>query len=292
MNLYKITLKLKSPIVTLLKGDTIWGHYVWGIANHEGDEAVTKFLDECRAGDPPLIVSSAFPRGTVCKPIPKPAKHKDLSSEEYANIKQNKKEKYIAAEMYIIGADKTNVTESPFCENMVTHNSINRFAGTVEEGQLYAVNELWAKQSEFDLYVLSSYTAERVKKLKQWAFENGYGADSSVGKGNIEVLSSAVKVDTKQTGNTYMALAPFIADNNITDLHADTFVRTGRIGGAFVSSLSPYKKTVILFDEGAVFSCDKPLEYVGKLITDVHSDPRICQSGFAPVIPIEWRCDE
>lgn len=68
---------------------------------------------------------------------------------------------------------------------------------------------------------------------------------------------------------------------------ADTFIRSGKIGGAFSSSLSPYKKTVILFDEGAIFESEEPLQFVGKLLTDIHTDKRICQSGFAPVVPIE-----
>ena len=45
MQLYKASLKLKSSLVTPLKGDTIWGHIVWGIANHEGEYAVKEFLD-------------------------------------------------------------------------------------------------------------------------------------------------------------------------------------------------------------------------------------------------------
>ena len=44
MQLYKVSIKLKSAFVTPLKGDTIWGHIVWGIANHEGDDTVANFL--------------------------------------------------------------------------------------------------------------------------------------------------------------------------------------------------------------------------------------------------------
>jgi CRISPR-associated protein Csm4 len=54
----------------------------------------------------------------------------------------------------------------------------------------------------------------------------------------------------------------------------------------FASALSPYKKTVLLYDEGAVFTSETPLEYAGTLLTGVHSDPRICQAAFAPVIAI------
>ena len=291
MNLYRITIKLKSSLVTLLKGDTIWGHFVWGIANHEGDETVDKFLEECKTENPPLIVSSAFPQGTICKPIPEVKEHGDLSIEKYSEIKKNKKIKFVNARDYFEDKEGLEFSEKVFENQNSMHNSINRFTNTVEGQNLYSVEEMWAKNGKefFDLYILSSYTAERVTQLTKWAFENGYGADSSVGKGNIEVESDAEIVQPSVKGKKYVALAPFVLDEKqkVQNLCADTFIRSGKIGGAFSSSLSPYKKTVILFDEGAIFESEEPLQFVGKLLTDIHTDKRICQSGFAPVVPIE-----
>lgn len=291
MNLYRINIKLKSSLVTLLKGDTIWGHFVWGIANHEGDEAVDKFLEECKTENPPLIVSSAFPQGTICKPIPDVKEHGDLSIEKYSEIKKDKKIKFVNARDFFADNKGIGLDEKVFETQNVMHNSVNRFTNTVEGQNLYSVEEMWAKNGKefFDLYILSSYSAERVSQLTNWAFENGFGADSSVGKGNIEVLSNAEIVEPSKKGKKYVVLAPFVLDDNqqIQNLCSDTFIRSGKIGGAFSSSLSPYKKTVILFDEGAVFESEKPLQFVGKILTNIHTDKRICQSGFAPVIPIE-----
>ena len=101
MQLYKVSIKLQSALVTPLKGDTIWGHVVWGIANHEGEQAVANFLAEEKSATPSLIVSSAFPKGTICKPFPR---HEDrklkLSTEEYSKIKKGKKEKSKSKEKY------------------------------------------------------------------------------------------------------------------------------------------------------------------------------------------------
>ena len=158
----------------------------------------------------------------------------------------------------------------------------------MEEENLFAVEEFWATGQDFDLYVLSSYSKERLSQLLDWAFENGYGADSSTGKGKISV-ENIIPVQPKISSNKYVALAPFVADfSEIKEksLRANTFIRTGKIGGAFASSMCPYKKTVVLFDEGAVFESAIPLQFIGKLITKVHSDERICQSGFAPILPI------
>lgn len=291
MQLYKASILLKSSIITALKGDTIWGHVVWGIANHLGEEEVENFLKSAKNGEPTFIISSAFPKGCICKPFPKHIDRVlDMKTSDYAKIKKNKKLKYVSANDYIKSSAKieNEVQGNPFESVSVMHNSINRFSNVVEEGALYAVNELWSKNAEFDLYIASTYEQSKVKELLDWAFENGYGADSSVGKGVIEV-QNVEKVEVKQNTNTYVALAPFVTDfSNIEkeSLRSDTFIRTGKIGGAFATSMSPYKKTVILYDEGAVFKSDKPLSYIGNIITNVHSDSRICQSGFAPVVPI------
>lgn len=286
MQLYKATIKLESSLVTPLKGDTIWGHVVWGIANHEGEGAVDKFLKEEKTDSPAFIISSAFPKGTICKPYPKHTPRGEMSSKKYAEIKKNKKIKFVSAGDYVQGISEK--VDSSFEKIHVMHNAINRFSNTVEEGSLFAVQEMWASQAYFDLYILSRYEEERVTQLLEWAFEHGYGADSSTGKGMISVAAVS-RVETRLSSTKYVALAPFVTDFSIIkegSLQADTFIRTGRIGGAFATSMSPYKKTVVLFEEGAVFESVKPVQFIGELITNVHADERICQSGFAPVIPI------
>lgn len=54
MQLYRASIKLQSALITQLKGDTIWGHIVWGIANHEGEDAVSNFLAEEKQSEPSL----------------------------------------------------------------------------------------------------------------------------------------------------------------------------------------------------------------------------------------------
>lgn len=293
MTLFRIRIKLTSPIVTPLKGDTIWGHVVWGIANHEDEQAVADFIKDCKE-NAAFIISSAFPAGMVCKPIPEVTERlENLSPEDYTKIKQNKKIRYEKASLYFSGMDEiqTGNGKNQFKENIVTHNTISRLSNSVLDGGLYSVEEFWAREENklLDLYVLTSYSAKRVAELCEWAFENGFGADSSIGKGQIEIHSAPLEVHTKLTGKKYMALSPFVVSDlsAIQNLRADIFVRNGKIGGSFVSSHSPYKKTVVLYAEGAVFESDKNLGYIGEILGDIHSDSRIAQSAAAPVIPIE-----
>ena len=292
MELYKVSLQLASPLVTPLKGDTIWGHIVWGIANHEGEVAVTDFINSCKETEPAFVISSAFPQGTICRPIPVVQKRqKSMTPEKYAEIKKSKKRVYVyAADYFEDNVESDNELGNPFETVTVTHNSINRFSNTVVDGSLFAIGEIWSKCLNFDVYIATTYDTKRIKQLCEWAFENGYGADASTGKGIISVIGEPQLVHPKYKTDTYLALAPFVIPQIFNfdelQLRADTFVRNGKIGGAFSSSLSPWKKTVVLFNEGAVFKSHKEIKVIGELLTNVHTDSRICQSGFAPVIPI------
>jgi len=291
MALYRIRIKLGSAIVTPLKGDTIWGHIVWGIANHEGNEAVDKFLEQEKSAQPALVVSSAFPAGMVCRPLPPPAERDDsLNIDTYSDIKKKKKEKYESASEYFSGmAVADGVKENPLKSVPVMHNTIDRSTNTVLEKGLYSTEEIWPGIADWDFYVLSTFEPGRIKQLVEWAFENGYGADASTGKGKISMIGDPVEVTPKRQGNTYMALGPFVdSQNGIDNLRAEIFVRSGKLGGAFAARLSPHKKPVVLYDEGAVFTCDKHIDYTGILLEKMHGSEElnICQSGFAPVIPV------
>ena len=287
MNLYRVKIKLLSPIITPLKGDTIWGHIVWGIANHKGDNAVSQFLDYNLA-TPALIVSSAFPRGCICKPLPEPNKRTGvLTKASYPQIKQAKKIRFEKAEDFLT-VKPESVPQKIFLEEAVSHNSVNRISGTVQDGNLFSVTNYYPHTTDFDIYAYSVFDASRITELFSWGFENGFGADASVGIGNIILEGDAEKVETKKNSSTFMALAPFIISSKdvIENLRADIFIRTGKIGGGFSNFMTPWKKTVVLYDEGAVFTCSQKIEYVGEIISDVHQDSRIKQCGLAPVIPV------
>jgi CRISPR-associated protein Csm4 len=291
MTLYRIPLHLRSPLATPLKGDTLWGHVVWGLAYHEGDGAVEQFLTHARAGDPSLVVSSAFPRGLLCKPLPAPVpRDRNMDMDRYARMKEEMKFRYAPAGNFLTGAPQPHTKRTIFETVPVIHNVMDRLTNTVQEGGLWTAEERWPRLEEWDLYALSPDGPDRVAQMFEWAFEGGYGADASIGKGRIALEGKPEPVPPSPGGTwVYMALGPLVKapDQPIDRLRGDLFLRIGRIGGAFAARLSPYKKPVLLYDEGAVFHSPRPLEYAGRLLTGVHQDERICQSGFAPVIPIE-----
>ena len=293
MTLYRISIEIFSKLQTPLKGDTIWGHIACGIANHEGSDGVNAFINM----EKPLVVSSAFPHGLLPKPqLPPQENSAEFSSkQEYTQFKHMKKAKYISASSVIENFEETDPLKSFFKETSTVHVSVSRSEGSAIEGLLFAMNEQWPNASlehplVMDVYVSSELDTDRILTLFKWAFEFGFGADATSGAGVVKILPQITKIEVKPpVYKRYLALGPFIlASDAVTDLRGTTFVRKGKIGGLLAKDISPYKKSVILFDEGATFVSSVPMEYVGCLLHEMHSTHfyDICQSAFAPVIEV------
>lgn len=288
MALYCQVVKILSSYVTPLKGDTLWGHVVWGISHHEGDEAVSDFLSH--ASD--FVVSSAFPHGF----LPRPMMHETIQTPNdkngYALMKKRKADPYVPSSVYLEEMKASEPSTKITQRSVVTHNGISRETGSAVDGLLFSVDEKWHQKDGSDLvdvYVETSFSVQAVKQYLSWALENGFGADSSIGKGRMQLVGDPISVQRITKANhRYMALGPFVEDDNVQDLLANTFVRAGKLGGDFITSYVPFKKTVLFFDEGATFQADGEKKIVGRLLEHMHvmTDYNICTSGFAPVIEV------
>jgi len=305
MILYRLKIQLFGKIVTPLVGDTIFGHFVWGIARRKGKESVEEFLHSLE--EKPFIVSSAFPEGYLPKPML--AVTWADQKEKYSRLKQLKKVKYIPFTLFEEGKP---LSESLLLETIERtareqkeilqiesdrlHVTVDRFAqGTLEDIGLFAVPEKWLAWKNrdqklpnpiFDIYLLASFGKDILMDMSHWAFENGFGADASTGAGHIEVLSLE-EVHFPSSGNRAMALGPFVppADSPIDDMRASTFVRRGKLAFELGDSMNPFKKPIVFFDQGATFNFhDGMPPYIGSMVRNVHSDARIVQQGWAPII--------
>lgn len=300
MNTYKITLSVQSALSTPLQGDTLFGHICWGIRWTEGENALLAFLKEYEAEEPPLIISNGFPAGSLPRPLLQPAPaDMPLKASDYPLLKKVKKINYLPADWFFdpgfrfsetglferLASEELPLHKATVRERM--HNTIDRLGGTVKnEGGLYALREFWySKETEFDVYVLSTYPGEKVKELFKDGLQNGFGADKSTGKGtlNIEAIQD---VKFSEKGNRFMALGNFVPDANqeCNDLRADLFTKYGKLGGDYVFNHNPFKKPILMYREGATFSSESGKLYIGSLLWNVHQDPAIRHHAFAPVI--------
>lgn len=298
MTIYRVIIELKSRLVTPLMGDTIFGHILWGIARNQGDKAVTNFIDSLEQN--PLVVSNAFPHDYLPKPLLIDNSYKE---EDYAKIKKIKKIKYIPAEPFFKN-EKITTTIFAKCindEKMYKYETIERLrntcdrikGGTLEETGLYGVDEIWVTAGEnqrvlFDVYIGTSLEKDDLEQYVKWAFENGYGADASVGAGVIS-LFKIESVQFPENGTRAMALGPFVVPDptlyKSLDLRANITVKRGKVGDIFTHQINPFKKPILFYSEGATFNAqaiEKP--YIGSLLRDVHKDNRIVHQGWALTI--------
>lgn len=120
----------------------------------------------------------------------------------------------------------------------------------------------------------------------------GFGKDKSTGKGRF-ALNSITETDlfSFDNPNAYIVLSQYVpAAADSTRGWYRLLTKYGKLGGHFASAGSPFKKPIIEIEAGAVFLVKDTLpKRIGRLLSDVHADSRICQSGQA--IPLPFKLD-
>ncbi len=298
MKILRIRLVVHGYLVTPLVADTIFGHVVWGIARREGSEAASRFLSMYDEGDPPMVLSSAFPADHVPMPLlsPIPAEMAGMTLESYALLKGARKRRYVPVSLFL---DGKTITPGAIASTKATlpagerterlHNTVDRFGnGTLDEVGLFGKPEQWYSGASMDMYVQSTMDLSRVSQLFEWAFESGYGARASTGAGRISV-ATIEEVQFPDSGNRAMALAPFALPGSVDSLNlkASVFARRGKVGYEIAATGNPFKKPILFYSEGSTMSLPAGTGRIGMVLRGVHEDDRIRQYGVAPVLRFE-----
>lgn len=69
MDLYRIDLRPRGPWLTPWHADTIAGSLCWQLRRQAGEAALGELLERCRAGQPPFVLSDAFPADHLPRPL-------------------------------------------------------------------------------------------------------------------------------------------------------------------------------------------------------------------------------
>jgi len=183
---------------------------------------------------------------------------------------------------------------------LTSHNVVSREKGRVssEGGGLFTRGKRWfSETAKFDLYVQvadDTYGTMVDSFLTDYLVETGFGADKSLGMGRLNITRDEtfdLALLDAELPNRRMALS-LTAFPGMGNYPAFYRLKTkfGKLGGDFAISsptggdTRPFKKPVLMYQEGAVFAGTVALDAM-PLLSDIHSDQRIRHCGIPLAIP-------
>lgn len=293
MQLYKTTISPMSNFATTLRGDTLFGQMCWSIKYIFGEERLKELLGTYEK-NPFLVVSDGFVSGY----LPKPKMPSMLLGENSEDKKANRKKNWLTLEQLKSGKfsdAKIDEEVKNDDKSIVTmHNSINYKSFTTSDDSAFApYGEKEFSVGNKDIYFLideSQFNLEQLKKAFEQLSDNGYGKDTTIGKGRFSYGDfEEVKIDNFSS-KTFMTLSPFSPQGiECKEIYYEPFTRFGKFGGdrAFKNA---FKKPILMADSASVvhFEEVKELHYIGnaiKNISDAHPDT--VHQGYSIVMPIK-----
>lgn len=286
MELYKVKITLQSSFMTILRGDTLFGHLCWALRYVEGEIALEGLLEGYTQGRPFAVVSDAFPSEW----LPKPHLPMKLLGENPEKKKENRKQRWLTADDLAVGRfsnavddKKAGLEKKPALE---IHNAINYRTSRTGEGFDPYASLLHSYAKSMTFYVLINtdrIDIERIERAFVWVGASGYGKKATVGKGRF-VVESMEAVALSSRGKAFMTLSPCVLEGlEATACFYDTFVRFGK-HGASLAKQKAFKKPLLMADTSAVvvFDEEKELPFIGKGVDGISAiHPKTVHQGYA-----------
>jgi CRISPR-associated protein Csm4 len=273
--LFRYKIIPKSPIMTPIMSDTLFGHFCWSLLYNRGEDYLTDFLNSFGNDKPaPVLFSSAFQTGYLPRPALPPLsrdrvkqfvrKHygekkneqykglsaiKDWSKIRFVSLQQwhNLKDDYSEERLYGEFVSEGVHKGKPIYELEVSaSNIINRISGAVEQegGGLFQREKIWYHEGiELDLYV--EVNDDEMSGLVKWFLteylsEHGFGADKSTGMGSLLISHDETFDPDMFHVDNFNALISLSMVSFLGMEKYDAFYRLktkfGKLGGSFAVS--------------------------------------------------------
>lgn len=321
MKNFKVRWKIRSPLITELESDTIFGHFCWAWRYIEGEESLIEFLSEVSKGR--FVLSSAFPCGFLPAPF-LPEKqialdrvyevHKNNKNSKTLKIrnekefyrckKEFKKNAYIPLKIweqlcssystagfldsYIVNYEK--FSEQNKIETAIGfRNKIDRITGKTGEGNLFAERvTFYENNKEFTSYIKTDLCDEdKLKKIFNYISASGFGRKKSIGKGNFDISVEQFDFKEVEKFNAHLVLSNMIpAEDDSTVAYWKGNVKFGKLGGTYANTETPFKFPFYYFLPGSVFIGEKPPK--GRMLNVHPEKTEIVQNLFCYSIPFYW----
>lgn len=279
MSLYRLTLRLKSPLGTPLIGPTLFGQLCWVRREVEGDSDLNAFLND---EDRIWRLSDGFPADYLPKPLVCP---QPVPKDKFRDLKRIKKRIFVTRKVFlknrnawdetVLNVD-TDTAGDQTLKKRIAHNHVDRGGhGTQEDGGLYFLDEDWRfsdpARDKVDLYIETSEPLGQVRGLLKQLGEQGYGRDASTGRGRWEIVSAREDSDLSNgLGNRRVSLSRGTLDERMRDTLWRIEPHFGRLGPELsLTGVSAFKRPVLLTRPGATFRSEDDGPF-GHLLRNVH----------------------
>ncbi|UOF92512.1 hypothetical protein LSG31_10340 [Fodinisporobacter ferrooxydans] len=296
-------LQFHSPLVGTLDSDMIMGSMAWALLRCEGEQALQSWIDMCKQGNPPFVVSNGFPTGFFPKPmIPFRKKeqplHKQEQIKEARTNKKLKARKWVSTNLFYEMLNGTFVQMPGMDEprdfiGQQIHAIIDRTTGTsLTEGGLYETSYRWFSMNislYFQIFDLS--WENRIDDLMKYLEYEGIGAKKSIGYGRFRIITKQhMQVRRINNPNGFVVLSHFVPSrDDSTNGFYKIKTKYGRLGEEFSKgvSVNPFKKPILMIEHGACFYTQKPQKFCGRILSNIsfnHTD-KVVQMCYGFIMP-------
>jgi len=278
-----------------IHSDTLFSAFCHSFLLLYGEENLEKLLSEFIEGNPPFLISSAFPwwKGKYYFPVPlnQIPEKKELKKIEF--VAQSDFEKILSGEklsdeMDTIPRITTGDVSKPWNNTEVPRLLINRMNNMPGENFFYFGETLFTETS--GLYFLINFLSNNIEKQFKSTInllvEEGIGGDRSSGKGVFNKPEFyEMKLNVPNTEGVISLSLYYPQKDELSDIpsgYYELIERKGYIYSPWCQSLR--KKSVRMFAEGSVF----PSKKIGRVVDitpQLFTEHKIYRYGLAFSLP-------
>ena len=263
-----------------LHSDTLFGLICWAIRQVFSEERLVELLKAFADGQPPFLLSSAFPcvkNDSGWKPflprplLPPPEPVAELSREEAQRLKQYKRIRYIPADHFnkflqgdysdgsYYKSDVWQAVKVPMPQHTDRlHSTIDRLSGTTDgEGTLFSEPEY---RTDALYFLLDGEEAELVENALRFLEDFGWGGGNSVGYGLFAATEGKSPLgDPVPDPDRFVILSLYYPQTDeLTHFKTgeawyELVVRKGKVGGHFLQVDDFWKRSALMFAPGSTF---------------------------------------
>ncbi|MCS7092886.1 MAG: hypothetical protein NZL96_00405 [Patescibacteria group bacterium] len=277
---YQVTLKALSPLTSVFSADTFNGWILYSLSLRN-KELFVYLLEKFKNDNPPFAFSSLLPCDYL--PINSNFLTEKLGENDQKNNqsinkdlrKKLKKIRYLPIEFFSNLPSKTPADFLALTKKDDLLSAILRFHNNIDQKLLFFVEGL-APKTRLSLYLRvredDQAILEEIFRSLDEGVEFFLGKKKSVGYNQLKILNVQATRKLSSQGDHFIATSHFNPHPQEKEAYEPLFfdlkIKHPKIGDIYAQK-NPFKRKIVLVEEGAVFRSKKNKEIIGKVINQV-----------------------